>query len=55
MMILIIGGTRFVGRALVETAVSQTIAAGHRTGDIARAGEKALGTEEITAVILQNL
>lgn len=40
---------------LVETAVSETIAAGHRTGDIARDGEKALGTEEITAVILQNL
>jgi len=40
---------------LVETAVSQAIADGHRTGDLIRDGEKALSTEEITAVILQNL
>ena len=40
---------------VVETAVSKTIADGHRTGDLARDGEKALSTEEITAVILQNM
>jgi len=40
---------------VVETAVSKTIADGHRTGDLARDDEKALSTEEITAVILQNM
>ncbi len=40
---------------LVETAVAQAINDGHRTGDLARDGEKALSTEEMTAVILQNL
>jgi 3-isopropylmalate dehydrogenase len=31
----------------VETAVSQVLTAGHRTADLARAGEKAIGTQEM--------
>lgn len=39
----------------VETAVARTISAGHRTADLARNGEPSLSTQEVTAVIVQNL
>ncbi len=39
----------------IESAVKKTLAQGARTGDIATEGEKALGTVEITDVVLSNL
>ena len=36
----------------VETAVSQALAAGHRTADLARAGEKAIGTREMGDLVV---
>ncbi|MCA9934314.1 MAG: 3-isopropylmalate dehydrogenase [Ardenticatenaceae bacterium] len=41
--------------AALETAVARTISAGHRTADLARSGEPSLSTQEMTAVIVQNL
>ncbi|MCP5101524.1 MAG: 3-isopropylmalate dehydrogenase, partial [Chloroflexi bacterium] len=40
---------------VVETAVSQVLAAGHRTGDIAKAGEKRLGTQEMGDLVVAAL
>lgn len=37
--------------AVIEQAVARTLAAGHRTADIARPGEQALGTSEMGAAI----
>ncbi len=39
----------------IEKAVDATLNAGHRTGDIAREGEVALGTDEMCEKILMNL
>ncbi len=39
----------------VEQAVADTLAAGHRTRDLAPEGKTALGTREITGVIVQQL
>ena len=41
--------------AAIEAAVARAISDGHRTGDLARAGEKALSTSEMTATILDLL
>jgi 3-isopropylmalate dehydrogenase len=39
----------------VETAVSQVLAAGHRTADLARAGEKAIGTQAVGDLVVAAL
>jgi 3-isopropylmalate dehydrogenase len=39
----------------VEDAVDATIAAGHRTKDLARSGEKSVSTEELRDLILENV
>jgi len=39
----------------VERAVERVLAAGHRTGDIARPGEKALGTRQMGDLIVREL
>ena len=39
----------------VETAVSQVLAAGHRTADLARAGEKAIGTQAMGDLVVAAL
>ena len=39
----------------VEAAVERALLAGHRTADLAQAGETALSTAEMTAVIVQGL
>ena len=39
----------------IEEAVAATLAAGFRTADIARAGERAVGTDDMTAAILDAL
>ncbi len=39
----------------VEDAVKATLAAGHRTGDIARTGEKVVGTAEMGALVAANI
>ncbi len=39
----------------VETAVAQVLAAGHRTADLARAGEKVVGTQEMGDLIVAAL
>jgi 3-isopropylmalate dehydrogenase len=39
----------------VESAIGRTLAAGHRTADIAKRGERSLGTNEMTAAIIESL
>jgi 3-isopropylmalate dehydrogenase len=39
----------------VETAVSQLLAAGHRTADIAKPGETKIGTQEMGDLVVANL
>ncbi len=41
--------------AQVETAVAQVLAAGHRTADLARPGEKAIGTTEMGDLVVAAL
>jgi 3-isopropylmalate dehydrogenase len=39
----------------VETAVAQVLAAGHRTADLARAGEQAINTQEMGDLVVKAL
>jgi len=39
----------------IEAAVSKTLDAGYRTGDIAAPGEKCIGCSEMGRLILENL
>lgn len=39
----------------IEKAINDVLEAGHRTGDIASAGEKVLNTEEMTAKVIESL
>ena len=43
------------GAAVIENAVIAVLSKGHRTADIARAGEKKVGTSEIGNLIIENL
>jgi 3-isopropylmalate dehydrogenase len=40
---------------VVEAAVDAVLSAGHRTRDLAKAGEKALNTTEMTALIVEQV
>jgi 3-isopropylmalate dehydrogenase len=39
----------------IETAVDAVLSAGHRTRDLAKPGEKALNTAEMTALIVEQI
>ena len=41
--------------AAVEAAVEAVLSAGHRTRDLAKPGEKALDTAEMTALIVEEI